>query len=146
MHKPLRSHLKIALKVLRYLKGNPGKGIHIVKQPKASLEAFVDADWAKCLITRKSVTGFCIILNGSLIFWKSKKQSTLSKSSVEAKYKAMASVTSEITWILKILKYLDSLEDLSPHVGGFLQQLIMSVCNALLLLLFEDQSGLLSST
>ncbi|GKD59011.1 ribonuclease H-like domain-containing protein, partial [Tanacetum coccineum] len=56
--KPLRSHLKIALKVLRYLKGNPGKGIHIVKQPKASLEAFVDADWAKCLITRKSVTGF----------------------------------------------------------------------------------------
>ncbi|GKC15282.1 retrotransposon protein, putative, ty1-copia subclass, partial [Tanacetum coccineum] len=39
-----------------------------------------------------------------------------------------------------------SLEDLSPHVGGFLQQLIMFVCNALLLLLFEDQSELLSST
>ncbi|GJZ73097.1 ribonuclease H-like domain-containing protein [Tanacetum coccineum] len=105
--KPLRSHLKIALKVLRYLKGNPGKGIHIVKQPKASLEAFVDADWAKCLITRKSVTGFCITLNGSLIFWKSMKQNTLLKSSAEAKYKAMASVTSEITWILKILKYLE---------------------------------------
>ncbi|GJS99237.1 putative RNA-directed DNA polymerase [Tanacetum coccineum] len=47
MHKPLKSHLKIALKVLRYLKNNPGMGIHIVKQPKVSLEAFVDADWAK---------------------------------------------------------------------------------------------------
>nr|GFA62419.1 ribonuclease H-like domain-containing protein [Tanacetum cinerariifolium] len=44
MHKPLKSHLKIALKVLRYLKGSPGKGIHIVKQPKPSIEAFVDAD------------------------------------------------------------------------------------------------------
>ncbi|GJT78966.1 ribonuclease H-like domain-containing protein [Tanacetum coccineum] len=67
MHKPLRSHIRIALKVLRYLKSNPGKGIHIVRQPKASLEAFVDADWAKCLATRKSVTGFCVKLNGSLI-------------------------------------------------------------------------------
>ncbi|GKG66872.1 hypothetical protein Tco_0716413, partial [Tanacetum coccineum] len=27
-----------------------------ISQPKASLEAFVDADWAKCLATRKSVT------------------------------------------------------------------------------------------
>ncbi|GJZ56643.1 ribonuclease H-like domain-containing protein [Tanacetum coccineum] len=63
---------------------NPGMGIHIVKQPKASLEAFVDADWAKCIVTRKSVTGFCISLNGSLVSWKSKKQNTLSKSSAEA--------------------------------------------------------------
>ncbi|GJZ23859.1 putative RNA-directed DNA polymerase [Tanacetum coccineum] len=107
MHKPLRSHLRISLRVLRYLKGNPGKGVHIVRQPKASLEAFVDADWAKCLITRKSVTGFCINLNGSLIYWKSKKQHTLSKSSVEAEYRAMALVTSEVIWILKILKDLE---------------------------------------
>ncbi|GJX22572.1 hypothetical protein Tco_0227017 [Tanacetum coccineum] len=33
-------------------------------------------------------------------------------------------------------------EDLSAHVGGFLQQLIMFVCDALILLLFEDQSSL----
>ncbi|GJX52718.1 leucine-rich repeat domain, L domain-like protein, partial [Tanacetum coccineum] len=38
-----------------YLKGNPEKGIHKVKQPKTFLEAFVDADWAKCLVTRKFV-------------------------------------------------------------------------------------------
>ncbi|GJV23821.1 ribonuclease H-like domain-containing protein [Tanacetum coccineum] len=107
MHNPLRSHVKIALIVLRYLKGNHGKGIHIVKQPKTSLEAFVDADWDKCLVTRKSVTCFCIKLNGSLVSWKSKKQNTLSKSSTEAEYRAMVSVTSEVTWILKILRDLE---------------------------------------
>nr|GEV43840.1 ribonuclease H-like domain-containing protein [Tanacetum cinerariifolium] len=83
------------------------KRIHIVKQPKASLEAFMDADWAKCLAIRKSVTGFCIKLNGSLIFWKSKKQHTLAKSSAKAEYRALASVTSEVTWILKILRDLE---------------------------------------
>ncbi|GKE33514.1 ribonuclease H-like domain-containing protein, partial [Tanacetum coccineum] len=98
MHKPLRPYLKIALKVLRYLKGNPSKGIHIVNQRKASLEAFVDADWAKYLVTRKSVTRFCVKLNGSLVS---------SKSLAEAKYRVMASVTFEVTWILKILKDLE---------------------------------------
>nr|GEW89492.1 ribonuclease H-like domain-containing protein [Tanacetum cinerariifolium] len=107
MHKPLKYHLKIALKVLRYLKGCPGKGIHIVKQPKPSLEAFVDADCAKFIVSRKSVTGFCVKLNDSLVSWKSKKQNTLSKSSAEDEYRAIASVTSEIVWILKILKDLN---------------------------------------
>ncbi|GJR27891.1 ribonuclease H-like domain-containing protein [Tanacetum coccineum] len=96
MHKPLRSHLKIALKVLRYLKAILEKEF-IVKQTKASLEAFLDADWAKCLATRKSVAGFCVKPNGSLVSWKSKKQNTLAKSSDEAEYRAIASVTSEVT-------------------------------------------------
>nr|GFB70706.1 ribonuclease H-like domain-containing protein [Tanacetum cinerariifolium] len=86
---------------------SPGKGIHIVKQPKPSLEAFVDADWAKCIFTRKSETGLCVKLNGSLVSWKNEKQNTLSKSSAEAEYRAIASVTSEIVWILKILKELN---------------------------------------
>ncbi|GJY04598.1 hypothetical protein Tco_0370538 [Tanacetum coccineum] len=107
MHKPLKSHLKVALRVLRYLKSSPGTGVHIVKQPKVSLEAFVDADWAKCIVTRKSVTGYCIKLNGSLVSWKIKKQNTLSKSTAQAEYRAMASATSEIVWILKILKDLN---------------------------------------
>nr|GEV70715.1 ribonuclease H-like domain-containing protein [Tanacetum cinerariifolium] len=38
---------------------------------------------------------------------KSKKQHTLAKSSAEAEYRAMASVTSKVTWILKILKDLE---------------------------------------
>lgn len=44
MHFLLKSHLKIALKVLRYLKGSPGMGVHITKNSENSLNAFVDAD------------------------------------------------------------------------------------------------------
>ncbi|KAI3673323.1 hypothetical protein L6452_39440 [Arctium lappa] len=52
MHSPRQSHLKLALRVLRYLKGSPGKGINFsaCSLSDFKLTAFVDADWGKCLI------------------------------------------------------------------------------------------------
>ncbi|GJT11724.1 hypothetical protein Tco_0858766 [Tanacetum coccineum] len=98
MHKPLQSHLKIALKVLRYLKGSLGKRIHIVKCPSVSLETFMDVDWAKCVVTSKSFTGFYLFLNGSLVSQNSKRKNTLSKSSAKAEYRDMASATLDVVW------------------------------------------------
>ncbi|GJS81249.1 ribonuclease H-like domain-containing protein [Tanacetum coccineum] len=43
--------------------------------------AFSDSDWAKCPVTRKSVSGYCVLINDNLVSWKSKRQATLSKSS-----------------------------------------------------------------
>ncbi|GJV62160.1 ribonuclease H-like domain-containing protein [Tanacetum coccineum] len=107
MHSPLKIHLKTALKVIRYLKGCPGKGINVIKTFGIVLKAYTDADWASCTDTRRSVTGFCIFMNESLISWKSKKQNTILKSSTDAEYRALASVTSEVIWDLKILNDLD---------------------------------------
>ncbi|GJZ15952.1 putative RNA-directed DNA polymerase [Tanacetum coccineum] len=109
MHSPLKSHLKTALKVIRYLKGCPGKGVNVIRTSTSVnvLKAYTDADWARCTDTRRSVTGYCVFMNNSLVSWKSKKQNTISKSSTEAEYRALASVTSEVIWVLKILKDLD---------------------------------------
>ncbi|GJW98114.1 ribonuclease H-like domain-containing protein, partial [Tanacetum coccineum] len=46
MHSPLKSHLKTTFKILRYLKGCPGLGIHFVKTSGMFLSAYSDADWA----------------------------------------------------------------------------------------------------
>lgn len=67
------------------------------------LSAFVDSDWGKDLMNRKSITGFCIFLGNNLISWKSKKQPTVSRSSAEAEYRAMGSVTCELLWIINLL-------------------------------------------
>ncbi|XP_071741361.1 uncharacterized protein [Rutidosis leptorrhynchoides] len=69
--------------------------------------AYVDSDWGKASMFRKSVTGYCVFLNGTLVSWKSKKQATISRSSAEAEYRALADVTCEIVWILKLLVELE---------------------------------------
>ncbi|XP_071688695.1 uncharacterized mitochondrial protein AtMg00810-like [Rutidosis leptorrhynchoides] len=107
MHSPLASHLKAAMRILKYLRETPGKGIFLSKYDRYDLSAFVDSDYGKCSFSRKSVTGFCVFLGKSLISWKSKKQSTISRSSAETEYRALAYVTCEIIWILKILKDLN---------------------------------------
>ena len=53
---------------------------------------------------RRSISGFCVFLGDSLISWKSKKQSVVSRSSVEAKYRAMANMTCELIWFTALLR------------------------------------------
>ncbi|GJW06676.1 putative RNA-directed DNA polymerase [Tanacetum coccineum] len=114
MHAPLQSHFNLALRLLRYLKLAPGSGIDFSKNNSGiQVVAYSDSDWAKCPMTRRSVSGYCVFVNKNLVSWKSKKQPTLSKSSAEAEYRAMAATTCEAMWIVKILKDL-GLKDLLP--------------------------------
>ncbi|GKB46560.1 ribonuclease H-like domain-containing protein, partial [Tanacetum coccineum] len=104
MHAPLKSHFSAGLRVLRYLKQSPGLGVQVCHENKLSLYAYLDADWAKCLLTRKSVSGFCVYFCGNLVSWKSKKQAPISRSSAEAEYRCLASTTCEVLWIVNLLK------------------------------------------
>ncbi|GJZ21392.1 ALP1-like protein [Tanacetum coccineum] len=104
MRAPLKSHFDIALKVLKYLKLAPRLGVEFSKRKSdCVITAFSDSDWVKCPVTRRSISGYCVFINGNLVSWKSKRHATLSKSSAEAEYRSMASTTCVIMWIVKLL-------------------------------------------
>lgn len=97
-------HLMAAHKLVRYVKGTAGQGLHFSSSSSISLSAYCDADWATCKETRRSITGYCVFLGDSLLSWKCKKQLTVTRSSSEAEYRAMANVCCEILWVRVILK------------------------------------------
>ncbi|KAK6153758.1 hypothetical protein DH2020_013397 [Rehmannia glutinosa] len=102
VNNPSTHHWDAALHVVKYLKGSPSSGIFYPAASDSLLHAFSDADWGTCPDTRKSITGYCIFLGGSLLSWKTKKQTTISRSSAEAEYRALASTVCELQWLTYI--------------------------------------------
>jgi len=100
---PSTSHWESALCVVKYLKGTSSMGLFYKTNSDFSLEAYSDSDWASCPTSRRSITGYSLLLGGSLISWKSKKQTTISRSSCEAEYRSMASCVCELLWVSYLL-------------------------------------------
>lgn len=104
MDKPGKKHLVAAHRILKYLKASSGQGILMKSKSTLKISRYADSDWAGCSDTRRSVIGFCIFIRDSLVSWKSKKQSVVAKSSVEAEYRSMVSTCCEMIWIKSILE------------------------------------------
>ena len=87
-------HWTAAKRVLRYLKGTADLGL-LLSPLKNSLKVYFDADWASCLVDRRSYTGYTFRLSNGTISWDSSKQRTVALSSTEAEYMALAEATKE---------------------------------------------------
>jgi hypothetical protein len=106
MHDPRVPHFNHVKHILRYLKGTLNLGLHINTSSPTSLIAYSDADWAGCPDTRRSTSGFCVFLGNNLVSWSSKRQVTVSRSSAEAEYRAVAHVVAETVWLRQLLSEL----------------------------------------
>ncbi|XP_017179084.1 uncharacterized mitochondrial protein AtMg00810-like [Malus domestica] len=89
MHQPMNSHVVAVKRILRYLSGTIHYDINF--QPEnLSLHAYSDADWVGDPNDRRSTSGYIVYCGSSPISWASKKQHTVSRSSTEAEYRALA--------------------------------------------------------
>ncbi|XP_019237025.1 PREDICTED: uncharacterized protein LOC109217249 [Nicotiana attenuata] len=106
MQAPREPHLKAVVHVLRYLKKDPTLGIFLSNDPSYNVSAYCNSDWVACPDSKKSVSGYIVLLGDSPISWKSKKQTTVSLSSAEAEYRSIKKVVGELVWIKRLLEEL----------------------------------------
>ena len=90
---------------IRYFKGRPRGCIMIRKgQSTNKIRAYVDADFAGCVRTRKSTCGGCLMWGSSMIKAWSKTLSTLALSSGESELAAMAKGAAESMGLQAVLR------------------------------------------
>ncbi|CAL8157474.1 unnamed protein product [Prunus armeniaca] len=102
MHSPSEDHMGAVMRILRYLKVTPGKGLMFCKNGHTDVEGYTDADWAGSVTNRCSMSGYFTFVGGNLVTWRSKKQKVVSRSSAE--YRGMAQGVCELLWLRRLLR------------------------------------------
>lgn len=81
-----------------------GRGLFNYASFSFQLSTFYDSDRASCHTTKKSLSSYCVLLGSSLMSWKTKKQTTVSRSSSQTEYRFMASSCCKVTSLVAVLK------------------------------------------
>jgi hypothetical protein len=103
MAAPTTTHLSTTKRILRYIKGTLFHGIAFTPGP-LTLSVYSDADWASDPDDRRSTSGLLVYLGSNPITWSAKKQATVSRSSTESEYRALATTSAEVYWLRTLLK------------------------------------------
>ena len=96
-------HWQAVKRIFRYLVHTINYKIIYSKTEKIKVEGYTDADYAGCLDTRKSTSGYVFLLANSPITWKSQKQNVVAQSTTEAEYLALALGVKEALWLKHFL-------------------------------------------
>ncbi|RVW94946.1 Retrovirus-related Pol polyprotein from transposon RE1 [Vitis vinifera] len=105
MHNPGEQHINAVMRILRYLKNAPGKGILFTKNvDHQSIEVYTDADWACAVDDRRSTSGYFTFVGGNLVTWKNKKQNVVARSSAEVEFRGMTLGLCETLWLRLLLQ------------------------------------------
>jgi hypothetical protein len=96
---PTESHLKATKRILRYLKHTQNIGLCYPKGANFELIGYSNSDYAGCKVETKNTSGTCQLLGRSFVSWSSKKQNSVTLSTVEAEYISVGSCCAQLLWI-----------------------------------------------
>jgi hypothetical protein len=97
-----KTHWKALERIFRYLKGTSMLGLPYDGKRNANLVGFAHVDWVGDFDNRRSTSGHCFTLVG-VVSWSSKRQTSTTLSSTEAKYMSLTQVAKEALWLRKLL-------------------------------------------
>ncbi|KAM1978239.1 hypothetical protein ACFX16_014949 [Malus domestica] len=116
MNTPTDVHLSLVKRIFRFLQGTIKCGLTFTSGSGLHLRGYSDSDWAADVNTRRSITGHVVYLGDNPISWQSKKQTSISRSSTEAEYKALARAAADMAWIRLILKDVSAILPSPPQL------------------------------
>ena len=111
---PTEGHMSAVKRILRFVSGTLNHGLLLRPSRSNSISVYSDADWAGDVTDTRSTGGYALFYGDSLITWSSRKQATVSRSSIESEYKAVANATAELIWVEALLKELGVRQDSPP--------------------------------
>lgn len=104
INNPNEKHWQAVKRILRYLKGTIDFVITYEKTNSVfKLVGYTDSDYAGCIETRKSTSGYIFMLGNAPITWSSQRQSVVALSTTEAEYIALALGAKEAMWLKSLL-------------------------------------------
>ena len=104
---PEKEHWEVVKRILRYLKGTMNYGIVYTgnkNRGEFQLIGYSDSDFANDVDDYKSVGGYIFMVNGTTFSYRSKKQTTVATSTVNAEYVALSDAACEAVWIRMLLE------------------------------------------
>ena len=90
-----------ALHVLRYLQKTVNLGLFWGSMGYTVIEAYADADFANAL-SLKSVSGNMLMMYGSCVFWRSKRQDMTARNTADPELIGMSAAANEQMWLKKL--------------------------------------------
>lgn len=101
---PSEEHHKAARRVLRYIAGDPDKGIMFTRNERNPiLESYSDADFSGDPSTSRSTSGSLIRLSSGPVCWRSHLQRDVVLSTTEAEYLAATETCRQLQWVKSLL-------------------------------------------
>ena len=105
-HNPSATHWTAARRILEYLKETRTLGLVFEKCYDYDLRLFADANFARNVDDRRSVTGSVLLCGKSLVSWISRTQQCVTLSTTEAEYVAMADSVKDALFVRNLLSFL----------------------------------------
>ncbi|KAK6143244.1 hypothetical protein DH2020_023592 [Rehmannia glutinosa] len=104
METPTSTHMKVAKRILRYLKCMLDFRMFYTSSDDYTLKGFCDSEFAGDIDNRKTTSGFVFFMVDCAMSWCSKKQTIVTLSTCESEYVAATSCTCHSIWLRKLLK------------------------------------------
>ena len=116
---PGMDHWRAAKKVMRYLQGTKDYMLTYRHSDHLELVGYTDADFAGCVDSKKSTSGYIFLLAGGAVSWKSIKQTLTASSTMEAEFVACYEGTSHATWLMNLITGLTIMDSICRPLKMF---------------------------